>query len=67
MKKNKSLLKISKVRIANLNEISNLLGGTDGGPDTTTKGKDQSVDGVECVSRVKVHTICVDNNPQTDP
>lgn len=67
-------LKFLKVRVANLNEISNLIGGTDGtdggggDPDTTTKGNPKSKNDVKCVSRQRVFTVCVDTQvPQTDP
>ncbi|MEM6719880.1 MAG: hypothetical protein AAF611_11215 [Bacteroidota bacterium] len=66
----KKKLKLFKSKVASLNEISNLLGGTDGGgdPDPTTKGNPKSKDDVKCASRRKVLTICVDTNvPQTDP
>lgn len=65
----KKKLKFLKSSVANLNEINNLLGGTNGGdPDTTTKGKPKSQDDVKCASREKVFTVCVDTRvPQTDP
>lgn len=73
MKKKKSSLKLLKVKVANLNEISNLLGGTNNGdPDPTTKGKPKSKDDAACASRVIILSLCTDGNnttgsPQTDP
>ncbi|WP_046759334.1 hypothetical protein [Kordia jejudonensis] len=73
MKKKKSSLKLLRIKIANLNAISNLIGGTGnaGDPDPVTKGNTKSKDDAKCASRVLILSICTDGNtggdPNTDP